>query len=106
MSRPEFVDQVLALYLTADETPGRFSRSDRQLAGVWYDQAVTMDEIEIAFILTIARRRFRDPALPPLAPIRSLYYFVPVLAEVRANSIPVEYVSYLRHKLTPAGTGI
>lgn len=106
MSRQEFIEQVLTLYLTAEGTPGRLSRSDRQLAGAWYDQAVTMDEIEIVLILTIARRRFRDPALPPLAPIRSLSYFVPVLAEVRSNSIPVDYVSYLRRKLTRTGTGI
>ena len=106
MNRPEFVEQVLALYLTADGAPGRISRSDRLLVGAWYDQEVTMDEIETAFVLTIARRRFRDPALPPLAPIRSLQYFVPVLAEVRRNAIPVDYVSYLRHKLARLGSGI
>ena len=79
MSRPEFVEQVLSLYLTAEGTAGRISRSDRHLVGNWYEEGVTIEEIETAFVLTMARRRFRDPALPPLDPIRSLHYFVPAL---------------------------
>ncbi|MFN7270667.1 MAG: hypothetical protein ACK5TZ_01485 [bacterium] len=71
-----------------------------------YEEGVTIEEIETAFVLTMARRRFRDPALPPLDPIRSLHYFVPVLGEVRAKSVPVDYVSYLRHKLARIRDGI
>lgn len=106
MSRPEFVEQVLSLYLTAEGTAGRISRSDRQLVGHWYEEGVTIEEIETAFVLTMARRRFRDPALPPLDPIRSLHYFVPALGEVRAKPIPMDYVDYLRHKLARSGDGI
>ena len=43
MSRVEFVNKVLALYLTADGTPSRVSRSDRLLAGSLYDQGFTVD---------------------------------------------------------------
>jgi hypothetical protein len=106
MSKPKFVEQVLSLYLRAEGTAGRISRSDRQLVENWYEQGVTIEEIETAFVLTMARRRFRDPALPPLDPIRSLHYFVPVLGEVRAKSVPVDYVGYLRHKLARSRDGI
>lgn len=51
MSRVEFVNKVLALYLTADGTPSRVSRSDRLLAGSLYDQGFTVDQLETAFTL-------------------------------------------------------
>ena len=103
MSRAEFVNKVLALYLTADGTPSRVSRSDRLLAGSLCDQGFTVDQLETAFTLTEARRRFRDPEYPALSPIRSLHYFVPVLEEVKSTSIPDEYVRYLRYKLSRCG---
>jgi len=103
MTRVEFVNKVLALYLTADGTPGRVSRSDRLLAGSLYDQGITVDQLEMAFTLTAARRRFRDPEYPALSTIRSLHYFVPVLEEVKSTSIPDEYVRYLRYKLSRLG---
>ena len=40
-----------------------------------------------------------DPALPPLPPIRFLHYFVPLLEEVLATPLALEYVQYLRSKL-------
>ena len=99
MSRAEFVNKVLALYLTADGTPSRVSRSDRLLAGSLYDQGFTVDQLETAFTLNAARRCFRDPEYLALSPIRSLHYFVPVMEEVKSTSIPDEYVRYLRYKV-------
>jgi hypothetical protein len=49
--------------------------------------------------LAAARRSLRDPALPPLPPIRSLHYFVPLFEEVLATPLAPEYVRYLRSKL-------
>jgi hypothetical protein len=49
--------------------------------------------------LATVRRCLRDPALPPLSPIRSLHYFVPLLEEVQATPLAPEYVQYLRGKL-------
>ena len=46
--------QVLSLDLTAEGTAGCISRSDRQLVGNWYQEGVTIEEIETAFILKMA----------------------------------------------------
>jgi len=99
LTQPEFVARVLALYLRLPQTPARLNRTDRQLAAQWHVQGVTWATLEGAFLLTTARRCLRDPALPPLPPIRSLHYFVPVLEEVQATPLAPEYVQYLRGKL-------
>ena len=49
---------------------------------------------------------FRGPALPPHAPISSIFYYVPVLGKVRANFIPVDYGCYLNQELTRKWYGI
>jgi hypothetical protein len=96
-----YVARVLALYLSLPQTPSRTSRTDRQLALFWYSQTLAWDVLEGAMLLAVARRCLRDPTLPPLPPIRSLHYFVPVLAEVQATPLAPDYVQYLRSKLAP-----
>lgn len=94
-----YVTRVLALYLSLPATPTRWSRLDRQLAQHWHAQPLAWELIEATLLLAAARRSLRDPALPPLGPIRSLHYFLPVLAEVIATPLAPAYVQYLRHKL-------
>lgn len=101
LTAAEYVARVLALYLSLPQTPARTHRTDRQLAVSWYTQAFAWDIIEGALLLAVARRCLRDPALPPLQPIRSLHYFVPVLEEVQATPLAPDYVQYLRGKLAP-----
>ena len=99
VTEKEFVARVLSLYLRLPHTPARTSRTDRQLAAQWYAQGVSGEALEGALLLAAARRSLRDPALPPLPPIRSLHYFVPLLEEVLATPLAPEYVQYLRRKL-------
>lgn len=99
MAEKEFVARVLTLYLSLPQTPQRTSRTDRQLATQWHAQPLTWTTIESAMLLAVARRSLRDPSLPPLPPIRSLHYFVPLLEEVLATPLSPEYVHYLRRKL-------
>lgn len=104
-SEKEFVARVLSLYLRLPHTPTRTSRTDRRLAAQWFAQGLPWETLEGALLLATARRSLRDSALPPLPPIRSLHYFVPLLEEVLATPLAPEYVQYLRHKLaglTPA----
>ena len=94
-----YVDKLLELYLALPDTPSRTSRYDRQLAYKLYQQDVSLDIVEAALLLGSARRIFRDPSYPPLGPIRSLHYFLPLIQEVIATHLPKDYVQYLRHKL-------
>ena len=97
-----YIETVLKLYLSLPETPSRTSRYDRELATQLCKRKILMETIEAAFLLASARRLFRDPALPPLQPIRSLHYFLPVIEEVYAGPLSSDYVKYLRLKLAPS----
>jgi len=55
--------------------------------------------IENAFVLAATRRLMRPADAPPLATIRSLAYFLPVIDEVLSLRASPEYFQYLRHKL-------
>jgi hypothetical protein len=57
--------------------------------------------IENAFLLATARRFLRDPAYPPLNPIRSVHYFLPIIEELLDQPPPPAYFDYLRTKLAP-----
>ena len=94
-----YVKTVLDLYLALPETPTRVSRFDRSLALQLFKRAVPHSTIEAAFLLASARRLCRPIEAPPLGPIRSLHYFVPVIEELIHEPLPAGYVHYLRHKL-------
>ena len=55
--------------------------------------------IKNAFVLAAARRLMRPTDAPPLGPIRSLAYFLPVIEEVLAERVSADYFQYLRHKI-------
>ncbi len=94
-----YVETVLALYLKLPDTPHRHSCYDRRLATQLHQQNVPLAVVEAAFLLATARRVLRDPAFPPLSPIRSLHYFLPVIQELLDQPLPPNYLLYLRRKL-------
>jgi hypothetical protein len=65
--------------------------------------------VETAFLLAAVRRAARRPDAIPLGPIRSLHYFLPVIAELLQTPLAHgdSYLAYLRTKVPlrpdPAG---
>jgi hypothetical protein len=96
-----YIEKLLDLYLGLPQTPSRASRYDRRLAQQLFQRKTPLETVESAFLLAIARRASRDPALPPLQPIRSLHYFLPVIEELLASGASSDYLQYLRRKLAP-----
>lgn len=94
-----YVQQVLARYLALPHTPARYSRLDRQLAEQLWTRGVRVQDLEAAMLLATGRRLLRSPQMPPLGPIRSLHYFLPVLEEVTRQPLPESYLHYLRRKV-------
>jgi hypothetical protein len=95
----EYIKQAAALYGSTPGTLGRLRRQDRLLAAQLYTRGIPLSTLEQAFLLAAARRCFRAPDAPPLSPIRSMYYFVPVIEEVLAHPLDPSYVGYLKSKL-------
>jgi hypothetical protein len=96
-----YVEKLLDLYLGLPQTPSRASRDDRRLAQQLRHQKTPLETVESAFLLAIVRRSSRDPALPPLQPIRSLHYFLPVIEELLTTGVSSDYLQHLRRKLAP-----
>ncbi len=95
----ENVTAVLKHYLELPETPSKASFYDRRIAVKLLESGIGLPTIESALILATVRRFARSVDLPPLSPIRSLAYFLPVIQELLNNPIPEGYLSYLRIKV-------
>ena len=98
-----YVRGVLGRYLWLPGTPVLSSRHDRRLAQTLFERGVTLIFVEAALLLGAAGRALREPHLAPLPRVRSLSYFVPVLAEVLDNPRPpdLEYLTCLLRRLRP-----
>ena len=98
-SRSTYVQTVLKAYLDLPETPLRSRPADRRLVPQLYDRALPLKTIQTALLLASARRLTREPQAPPLQPIRSLHYFIPVIEEVLSLPLPDNYLPYLKLKM-------
>jgi hypothetical protein len=99
INREEYIQSVLSAYRQTPGTPGTIRRSDRLLAAQLYARGVPLCAVENAFVLATSRRLIRPADVSPLATIRSLAYFSPVIEEVLESRVSPEYYRYLRHKI-------
>jgi hypothetical protein len=97
-----YVAAVLILYVELPETPMRASIQDQWQARRLFNRSVSLRVVESAFLLASLRRLVRPADGPPLSPIRSLAYFLPVIDELLAHPAPDNYLDYLRLKLRRA----
>lgn len=93
-----YVTAVLLLYLDLPDTPSRPSAPDESLARKLHHEAVPLPLVEAALLLGSLRRIERPSDRPPLPKIRSLAYFLPVIAEMQQIPPLHGYLDYLRLK--------
>ena len=86
-AEPSDVRRLLDLYVRLPDTPSFASLSDHWLAARLLAQGVPLNVAEGALLLGSARRIRRDHDVPPLAPIRSLAYFLPVVEELGSGDV-------------------
>ncbi len=94
-----YVEAVLEAYSSLPGTPLRPSRQDRRLARDLCRRGVPLRTVRTALLIAAARRTIRSG--PPLPPVRTLHYFLPVIEEVLALPPEPGYVEYLAAKLKP-----
>ena len=95
----EYMRLVLEAYRQTPGTTGTIRRADRMLAAQLHQRGVSVGVVENALLLAAARRLMRPADAPPLATIRSLAYFLPVIEEVLGLRVSPDYFRYLRQKL-------
>ena len=98
-NREEYVRKVLDAYRQTPGTTGSVRRQDRLLAAHLHDRAVPLKTVENALILAAARRLLRPADVTPLATVRSLAYFQPVIDEVQELKVSDDYFQHLRRRL-------
>ncbi len=94
-----YVTSVLLLYVELPDTPLRASMQDQWQARRLHDRGISLRLVESALLLASLRRLVRPADVPPLPPIRSLAYFLPVIDELLSHPLPDNYLEYLRLKL-------
>ena len=97
--REDYVRKVLEAYRNTPGTCGNLRRPDRMLAVQLYQRGVPLRTVENALVLAAVRRLIRPADAPPLAAVRSLAYFLPVIEEVLETEVGEEYFQYARQKL-------
>ena len=102
MTEQAYIQALRSVYLQLPNTHRRFSRSDQGLASNLFQRGFSLDLVRSALLLASARRLARNPAEPPLPPVRSLHYFLPVLDEISSQPLPPGYLEYLEAKLRSA----
>jgi hypothetical protein len=101
--RENYVQHLLDRFRRTPGTCGRIRRQDRRLAAQLHQRGVPSAVVTAAFALAASRRHCREPGLPPLPPIRSLHYFLPVIEELLAGPLDADYLRYLEGKLESSG---
>jgi hypothetical protein len=97
-----YLEALLETYSWLPGTPARPSRQDRRLARQLCRRALPLRIVRAALILAAARRTIRSG--PPLPPVRTLHYFLPVIQELLHSPPDPGYVDYLVAKLKPFAT--
>ena len=97
--REDYVRKVLEAYRNTPGTCGHLRRPDRMLAIQLYQRGVPLHAVENALVLAAVRRLIRPADAPPLATVRSLAYFIPIIEEVLETDVGEEYFQYARQKL-------
>jgi hypothetical protein len=101
----EYLSAVLKLYLDLPETPSRAGLHDRKSAAALHARGIKLVTVESALLLASLRRLGRPPNTPPLSPIHSLAYFLPVIQELLDNPVSDDYRDYLRMKMRLLNNG-
>ena len=94
-----YVLAVLTLYIELPDTPASASPLDEAWARRFHQRGIPVGVIEAALLLGSLRRRDRLPDAPPLAGIRSLAYFQPIIEELSRTPVSESYRATLRLKM-------
>lgn len=94
-----YIASVLTFYADLPDTPIRPSPMDQALARRLHTDSVPLALVESALLLGTLRRLARPSHLQSLPRIRSLAYFLPLIAELQQQPLPAGYLDYLHLKV-------
>jgi hypothetical protein len=102
MEKPDRSAYVAAILDAYRETPGTLGcvrKADRRLASHLFDSEVPLQVVTAALALAATRRINRPVTAEPLEPVRSLYYFKPVIDELLRSELDSVLLGYIEDRL-------
>jgi hypothetical protein len=94
-----YVESVGKCYEGLGCTTGKLNAAGSEIARQFYGRSISFSVVQDAMILGACRKYESWLNGGPSEPIRSMAYFEPLVAEVRANPLPDGYTAYLHGKL-------
>lgn len=95
MSRQQYLQHVIRLYLEAPDTPRKARRADWAIATTFHRRGIPLEDVAHAICLASLRRYRREPGLTPHEPICSLAYFRPLIDLLQRQPHDPGYVDYI-----------
>jgi len=99
MEQARYTRQLRALFLSQPCVQSDFGAADQKLAASWYQQNVSLETFERAYLLGCTRKYVSLLNHPEGAPIASLSYFAGLLEEVAHEQVSSGYWRHLAHGL-------
>ena len=94
-----FIDQIRTLLVQYPIVRSPFGSADRKLAADLFGQGVTLEQLDRALLLGLARKYISSLNAPAASHIFSLSYFLPLLDEVAHTAVSDQYWEYLRDRI-------
>jgi hypothetical protein len=94
-----YVESVGKCYEELGCTAGKINAAGNEISRQFYGYSIPLSVVQDAMLLGACRKYESLLNGGPSEPIRSMAYFEPLVAEVRANPLPDGYSVYLRGKL-------
>ena len=92
MTRSQYLDEVIRLYLGAPDTPDRPARNDWAIASDLFRRAIPLEHIDHAIrVATLRRLGDRSPTR-----VHSLAYYRTVLDRLEPGDLDPDYIDYVR----------
>ena len=95
LTMSEYVNNIIEAFRNVPNASGRATQDDRKVAAALFKRRVPYEAVEGAFILAAERRKKRPYGRPPLKPISSIRYFLPIIKEILHTPIDPADISYL-----------
>jgi hypothetical protein len=97
MTRRDYIDAALRLYIGQPDTPAAPSRADWTVAADLYSRGVDLKLLAHAIRLATLRRSRRSEHAPPLEPIHSFSYYRQVLLSLSPQDREPAYIDYVEN---------
>lgn len=96
VSRAEYVNRVIELYVDAPDTADVPRQADWSIAAAMYDAGISIDVVELAFQVAFLRRYLANLERDGYSPlIRSLAYFRAVIHSLSPAEHDPAYMAYI-----------